>query len=135
MVRKYSGVWVAGEKEHTNIAFGYAAESYVDFGVPLMFVPVLVYGLLMGIVYAGLLRVVRHRDLAVSVVTVIAWLSLYLFERSWVKTIGLAGTLLIYVGSLSILLDRFWLHRERSVTSHATHESAVDLGRGIGFPQ
>ena len=34
MVRRYSGVWVAGPKEGTSIAFGYAAESYVDFGIP-----------------------------------------------------------------------------------------------------
>src|SRR5262245_6256919 len=39
MVRKYSGVWVAGEDTGTDIAFGYAAESYIDFGVPWMFLP------------------------------------------------------------------------------------------------
>src|SRR5262249_31046193 len=43
-VRKYAGVPVAGPESGTSIAFGYAAESYVDFGVPLMFVPVFVYG-------------------------------------------------------------------------------------------
>jgi len=115
LVRKYAGIWVAGEKEQTSIAFGYAAESYVDFGVPLMFVPPFVYGLLMGAAYAGLLRVIHHRDLAVSVATVIAWLSLYLFERSWAKTIGLAGTLLIYVGGLSIMFDQMWLRRFKPV--------------------
>jgi hypothetical protein len=114
LVRKYSGVWVAGEKEQTSIAFGYAAESYVDFGVPLMFAPVCVYGILMGVAYAGLLRTIRHRELAVAVTTVIVWLSLYLFERSWVKTIGLAGTLMIYVGGLSLLLDRVLLARIRT---------------------
>jgi hypothetical protein len=114
LVRKYSGVWVAGEKEQTSIAFGYAAESYVDFGVPIMFVPVCIYGVLMGAAYAGLLRTIRHRELAVSVTTVIVWLSLYLFERSWVKTIGLAGTLLIYVGGLSMMLDHFLLSRSRA---------------------
>lgn len=111
MVRKYSGVMVAGAAQNTSIAFGYAAESYVDFGVPLMFVPMVVYGLFMGVCYAGLMRVIRHRDVAVSVVTMICWLSLYLFERSWVKTIGFAGSLLIYVGGLAIILDRFWYER------------------------
>ena len=33
LVRRYSGVWVAGANEDTDIAFGYAAESYIDFGV------------------------------------------------------------------------------------------------------
>jgi hypothetical protein len=135
MVRKYSGVWVAGEKEHTNIAFGYAAESYVDFGVPLMFLPILVYGIVMGAVYAAFLRVVRHRDLAVSVVTVICWLSLYLFERSWVKTVGLAGTLVFYVGGLTVIFDRIWLHRVRPATAGPMRHGAVDLGAGIEYPQ
>ena len=66
LVRKYAGVFVAGEKENTNIAFGYAAESYVDFGVPLMFLPVFIYGLMMGITYQGFLRIIRHRDLAIG---------------------------------------------------------------------
>lgn len=116
MVRKYSGVMVAGEAESTTIAFGYVAESYVDFGVPLMFLPVFVYGCLMGLAYAGLLRLIRHRDLAISVVCVIGWLSLYLFERSWVKTLGLSGTLLIYVGGITLILDHLWL--QKYLTAH-----------------
>lgn len=107
-VRKYAGVWVAGSEQGTTIAFGYAAESYVDFGVPIMFVPVFVWGLFIGLVYAGILRAFRYRDMAISVATLICWLALYLFERSWVKTIGLTGTLLIYVGGLTYVLDRLW---------------------------
>jgi len=121
LVRKYSGTWVASEKEQTNIAFGYAAESYVDFGIPLMFLPVCLYGVFIGCTYAGLLRVIHHRDLAVSIATMIAWSSLYLFERSWAKTIGLAGTLLIYAGGLSVVLDQLWLQRFVSLDP-ATHQ-------------
>jgi hypothetical protein len=113
LVRKYAGVWVAGANEDTDIAFGYAAESYVDFGVPGMFVPVFLWGTFMGICYAGLLKYYRHRDIAVAMTTVICWLSLYLFERSWAKTIGLGGTLMIYVGGLSFILDRLWFERFR----------------------
>jgi hypothetical protein len=115
LVRTYSGVWVAGEKEQTNIAFGYAAESYVDFGVPLMFVPVFLYGVFVGAMYAGILRTIYHRDIAVALVTVFGWLSLYLFERSWAKTIGLAGTLILYAGALSIIFDRLSLSGVRPV--------------------
>ena len=50
-----------------------------------------------------------------SVSTVICWLSLYLFERSWSKTIGLGGTLMIYVGGLSFLLDRLWFEKFKAV--------------------
>ena len=127
MVRKYSGVYVAGEAENTDIAFGYAAESYVDFGVPLMFVPVFIWGVFMGVCYASILHFYRHRDIAVSISTVICWLTLYLFERSWAKTIGLGGTLIIYVGSLSVLLDRLWFEKFRT-----THDDPLpDAGELI----
>jgi hypothetical protein len=134
MVRKYSGVWVAGDDERTDIAFGYAAESYVDFGVPMMFVPMFIWFTFLGFAIAIILRVFRHRDIAVSVSTVIAWLSLYLFERSWAKTIGMSGTLLIYAGGLSFVLDRLWFEKFRNVyiknlgePSHALHDPPLQL--------
>jgi hypothetical protein len=114
-VRLYSGVWVAGREKGVSIAFGYAAESYVDFGVPLMFLPIFLYGLLMGIAYQWLLRAIYHRELAVALVTVVFWLSLYLFERSWLVMLGLSGTLLIYLGGGFILLDRVLLRRTVSL--------------------
>jgi hypothetical protein len=115
LVRRYSGVWVAGAAQDTDIAFGYAAESYIDYGVPGMFIPVFIWGTFMGVCYAGMFKYFRHRDIAVSVTTVICWLTLYLFERSWAKTIGLGGTLMIYVGSLSFVLDRLWFEKFRGV--------------------
>lgn len=111
MVTQYSGVWVAGTNEGTNMAFGYAAESYVDFGVPLMFLPVLVYGFLIGMAYHWWLGAIRHRDLAVGLATVMFWLCLYIFERSWVKTLGLTVTMMVYLGGATLLLDRILLWR------------------------
>jgi hypothetical protein len=111
MVRRYSGMDVAGEEEGTSIAFGYAAEAYVDFGLPLMFVPVLLYGVLLGAGYWWCLYAIKHRELAIALATVIFWLSLYLFERSWVKMLGLNLTLLAYLGGVTFLLDRYLLNR------------------------
>lgn len=115
MVRKYAGVWVAGADENTSIAFGYAIESYIDFGVPLMFLPIFVYALLLGVAYQLLLRSVRHRELAVGLVTVIFWMSLYLFERSWVKHLGFTVTLIVYLGGATIVADRvlLWFNSAR----------------------
>jgi len=113
-VRRYSGLWVAGSEENTSIAFGYAGEAYVDFGTPLMFAPVFAYGVLMGIAYHGLLRAIRVRELAIAAVTVILWLSLYLFERSWANMLGLSLTLIAYLGGATLLLDRFLLWRRTS---------------------
>ena len=109
MVRKYSGVWVAGAEENTSIAFGYAVESYVDFGVPWMFVPALLFGVFCGLVYEWFLRLISYRELAVALMTVVFWLSLYLFERSWVRTLGLSVTMMVYLGGLGFLVDRFQL--------------------------
>lgn len=106
MVRKYSGVFVAGPEQNTSIAFGYAAESYVDFGIPVMFLPSLVFGLIMGFLYRALFHFIRRRELSVGFACVFFWVSLYLFERSWVKTLGTTGTILIYLGGLVWLLDR-----------------------------
>ena len=116
-VRRYTGIWVAGIEENTSIAFGYAAESYVDFGVPLMFLPVFAYGFLMGMAYHGLLRLIRHHELAIASVTVIFWLSLYLFERSWANMLGLSLTLIVYLGGATFLADR--LLRGRAATVRA----------------
>jgi hypothetical protein len=107
MVRRYSGVRVAGPEQGTTIAFGYAAESYVDFGIPWMFVPIFFYGMLMGVIYRWFLHVIRLRELAVALVSVVFWLSLYQFERSWLKTLGLSGTMIVYLGGAVILLDRY----------------------------
>jgi hypothetical protein len=111
MVRRYSGIWVAGAERDTSIAFGYAAESFVDFGVPGMFIPVFLWALFLGLAYQGCLSVIRHTEVAVPLVTVIFWLSVYLFERSFVKWMGLTGTLLVYVGGMAFLLDRWLLQQ------------------------
>jgi hypothetical protein len=106
MVRKYAGVWVAGTDQGTSIAFGYVAESYVDFGVPTMFLPILVWGVFVGAAYRAVTVLIRHREITVPVLTVVFWLSVYLFERSWVKTMGLTGTMLIYVVGIAWIADR-----------------------------
>ena len=121
MVRKYSGVWVASSDQDTSVAFGYAAESYVDFGLPWMFVPVLFYGLLMGIAYQSLFQVIRNRELAIALVTTVFWCALYLFERSWIKTLGFSVTLIVYLGGVGFLLD-FLLSRNRVVTANRRPE-------------
>jgi len=113
-VRKYSGVMVAGARQNTSIAFGYAGESYVDYGVPEMFLPIFLFAFFMGFAYAWISRQIRHRDLAVTVTTVIFWLSLYQFEMAWVKRIGLAGNLLIFLTVVAIFSDRLLLRMRRA---------------------
>lgn len=117
MVRKYSGLYVAGTEQNTSIAFGYAGESYIDFGLPWMFIPVFLYGLIAGLAYQLLSRGIHHEELRSGLLAVIFWLSLYLFERSWVKTLGLFGTLILYLGGPALLLDYF-LSRGDIIVEH-----------------
>jgi hypothetical protein len=67
----------------------------------------------MGMAYHFWLRIVRRRDLAVGLATVMFWLALYIFERSWVKTLGLTVTMMVYLGGPTILLDRLLLGSRR----------------------
>jgi hypothetical protein len=126
MVRKYSDVNVAGAERDTSIAFGYAAESYIDFGIPFMFIPVLIYGLFAGVCYQVALYLIKHRELAIGVTTVIFWLSLYLFERSWVKTLGLNVTLLVYLGGVTYLLDSYLMGRRARTLADVTTSAMLD---------
>jgi len=61
----------------------------------------------MGGAYKFFLQAIRDRELAVGFVVTVFWLSLYLFERSWVKMLGLSGTLMIYAGLATIAVDRY----------------------------
>jgi hypothetical protein len=130
LVRKYSGVYVAGVEQNTSIAFGYAIESYVDFGAPGLFAPALVFGLFCGGLYAWFLRTLHNRELAVTLVTVIFWLSLYLFERSWAKTLGQTLTMMAYLGGLGFLLDRWLLMREELEERDEEAHAAAALYEG-----
>jgi hypothetical protein len=126
LVRKYAGANVAGSESNTSIAFGYVAESYVDYGLPLMFVTVVIFGLLVGITYQLWISIIQHRDLAVALTTVIYWLALYLFERSWAKMLGLTITLMVYLGGLVYLLDQWLLMRRWKMMSTGEMDYVID---------
>jgi hypothetical protein len=48
---RYTQVRIAGENEGTAISLGYPAESYIDFGMYGMFIPIFLLGLFLGWVY------------------------------------------------------------------------------------
>ena len=110
-VRKYANVRVAGRETNTSIAFGYSAEAYIDFGLPLMFAPVFGFGVFIGAMYALFRSLIWHRELFVAFGTVAFWLSVYLFERSWATMLGTTMGFMIYLGPPVVLLDRFLLDR------------------------
>ena len=105
-VRRYAGLNVAGVEQNTSIAFGYVAESYVDFGMPLLLVPIALLGLLLGWLYKRMWRLFVHVDIATGATSISFWLAIYLFERSWDRTLGVALTTLLFIGASALLLDR-----------------------------
>jgi hypothetical protein len=129
-VRKYSGVMVAGVESNTTIAFGYAAEAYIDFGVPMMFLPVLGFGIAIGALYSLFGQLIRHHDIHVAFATVAFWLSMYLFERSWATMLGVTLGLMVYLGAPVVLLDRFLLRR--SLRQQELLDAPLSDGRTSG---
>ena len=126
LVRKYAGAQVAGAESNTSIAFGYAAESYVDYGLPWMFLPAIIFGLLVGVTYQMWTSIIQHRDLAVALTTVLYWLTLYLFERSWAKMLGLSITLMVYLGGLVYLVDQWLLMRRAKMLTSGHMDHIID---------
>ena len=132
-VRYYAGVWVAGAAENTSIALGYTTEMYIDFGVPTMYLPIFAYGLVMGLAFSFFRRVIFVRELAVPLLTVVFWLSLYLYELSFAKMLGDSFTLLAYLGGLTIVIDRF-ASSGRLTTSDQSYGQAVSNWRAAPLP-
>jgi hypothetical protein len=126
MVRKYANVQVAGREHGTSIAFGYAAESYIDFGLPWMFLPVFAFGVFLGFCYALFRQLIWHRELFVAFGTVAFWLSAYLFERDWANMLGVAVSFMVYLGAPVVLLDRLLMVKVANDHGRNEHEMMVD---------
>ncbi len=105
-VRRYSGLNVAGAERNTSIAFGYVAESYVDFGMPLLLLPILGLGFAVGWAFKRMWRLFVHVDIATGATAISFWLAIYLFERSWDRTLGVGLTTLLFIGAAALVLDR-----------------------------
>ena len=123
-VRKYANVAVAGRESNTSIAFGYSAEAFIDYGLPLMFAPVFAYGLFIGFAYGAFRKLVWHRELFVAFATVSFWISAYLFERSFATLWGVSLGFMVYLGGPVVLLDRFLLLRSAKQTPQSQHVAA-----------
>lgn len=86
--RQYTGRLVAGAAEGTSISVGYVAESYIDFGFPGMFVPIFMWGYLLGRFYAFLAFRSRVCGPIGQALAVAALLDTALFESSITKSFG-----------------------------------------------
>ena len=55
MVNKYATRKVAGAKQGASFSLGFMAESYIDFGPFLMFIPIFLVGWLLGFIYKNII--------------------------------------------------------------------------------
>lgn len=125
-VRKYSGENVAGREQGTTIAFGYVIQSYVDFGIPLMFLPPLVWGLLLGLTYRFFVTTIRHEEILLTVVAAAFWMVIMLYNVAWAKWLGKFITGAVYIGVVAIVVDHFLASREQRLAGLGqTHPARV----------
>ena len=86
--RLYTGVQVAGSEANTSIGIGYVGESYIDFGPTWMFLPILILGLLYGLIDRFFITRVRHKLLGASLAVSVLVFNAYEIEASNVKLLG-----------------------------------------------
>ncbi len=120
-VREYSGVHVAGAEEGTSIAFGYATELYIDFGVPNMFFPLFMIGMLLFWCVRRVDRMIRDPDIAAACTACITWFAIFQFEQSWSRMLGVTLTLLIVIGISGVAIDRYLWNRARGLRGRAAY--------------
>lgn len=106
----YTGLRLASSFEGTSISLGYMAESYIDFGVPGMFVPIFFWGLVLGLGMRLLVARFGAVDLVWGTAAVVMLNSLIL-EVTAVKMVG--GTLMsIIVMFLTLNHLGAWAYRQ-----------------------
>jgi hypothetical protein len=119
---RYTGLEFAGGVGDTEIPLGYMAESYIDFGPVLMFVPIFLLGLLLGYEYRFFATRRTKLVFAYGLTPVVFILSTS-YEETAAKILG--GNLTVFI--VSYLAWRFavpfiqpWLadYRRRVVWSH-----------------
>jgi hypothetical protein len=86
--RVYTGVNVAGSESGTSIGIGYVGESYIDFGPIGMFVPILVLGVLYGLIDRFFITRARHKLLGASFAVSVLVFNAYAMESSNIKLLG-----------------------------------------------
>ncbi|MGQ0456055.1 MAG: hypothetical protein ACT4OU_03215 [Hyphomicrobium sp.] len=82
---RYTGVRVHGV--NTSVSIGYMGETYIDFGVPGMFVPIFLLGGVYGLMYANILRTGLPSVFAFPA-AVVTLLGAYSFETALPKIVG-----------------------------------------------
>ncbi len=85
---KYTMMTLAGEAQGTAISLGYPAESYIDFGLGGMFLPIFFLGLLFGWTYQWFSSQGPYYPFGNALATSILLFSAHQLEMSNIKIVG-----------------------------------------------
>ncbi|MCP9825027.1 hypothetical protein [Synechococcus sp. EJ6-Ellesmere] len=106
---QFSGQPVAGADQGTSISIGYFGESYIDFGFPLMLLPIALMGWIWGKLYSLILLIKPFTPLNLAVATLFLLSNAASFEASNLKL--LSGSIIYFI-SFSVFCrffgSRFW---------------------------
>ncbi|WP_316851302.1 hypothetical protein [Pedobacter agri] len=102
----YTGVGFAGASSGTSVSLGYVTESYIDFGFPGMLVPLLLWGIVIGLSYRYILLKSYNRIWGFAFLVPFIF-QINLFETALDKLVGsFFAFFLIY-----IFLNKFVIKR------------------------
>jgi len=130
LVRKYAHLNVSGDESRTSIGLGYMAEFYIDYGFPVMLLPLFLYGLLMGFLYRSLSHVSPSPHVFAAVVTGLYLQHFLSYEGNFTKLLGgVLQDFLILTVSLIFLggkIHGFLLHKTRFANAREQSRTTID---------
>jgi hypothetical protein len=88
IIRRYAGINVAGDELRTSVGLTYMGEFYIDYGVPGMFVALLVYGGIFGLFCRALRHACPSHDFFVAATVVLLAFSFTSYEGELIKDFG-----------------------------------------------
>ncbi len=96
-VAEFAGIRLPVVEGGTSVSIGYAAESYADLGPVWMFVPLLLFGVLLGLMARALMRLPLGAVTVSGFLVAALFFQLHLFEMTLVKLIGGQLTAFIFL--------------------------------------
>lgn len=131
LVGTYAGIPVAGDDQGTSIGLGYIPELYIDFGVPVMFVPLFVLGVILGLCYRLPLLFAPSYSFYLSAVTPLMFFILSGYGGELAKVLGAlivkSAVFCAILATLGGALHRFLPHRG------GESEAAIERRRRSSF--
>ena len=111
MTEKYAGIKV---HRNTSVGIGYMAEFYVDFGIPLMFLMTILYGMLLGFIYVFITTRATSYYLFLSCVTIPFSNNFLEYEGNFTKLVG--GIIVsVFVITIFLIFLSPWFNSKISV--------------------